>query len=170
MARIRYLLNYNPPTDTTNIIYYCNIEWECMVYWIQEPCDEMVSQYLPSSNPWSSSRHVFTNFLNTNLRNFCTNIMYVLCICLHFLKSSKRRKKLPFWPIRNLFSFSTEKYWWKKNHRFVFRKFVKTCCELNNSSNAGLSNRFVATGGQGGILDQFGLCHPLSGAYHPIYF
>ena len=73
-----YLLNYNPPTDTTNIIYYCNIEWECMVYWIQEPCDEMVSQYLPSSNPWSSSRHVFTNISNTNLRFFCTNIMYYL--------------------------------------------------------------------------------------------
>ena len=114
MARIQYLLNYNPPfTDTTNIIYYCNIEWECMVYWIQEPCDEMVSQYLPSSNHWSSSRHVFTNFSNTNLRIFCTNIMHYEFVFI-FSNAQNGEKNCLFWPIRNLFSFSTEKYWWKK--------------------------------------------------------
>ena len=91
-----FLLNHNPPTDTTNIIYYCNIEWECMVYWIQEPCDEMVSQYLPSSNPWSSSRHVFTNFSNTNLRIFCTNIMYYYLFSLSQMLKTEKEKNCHF--------------------------------------------------------------------------
>ena len=88
-----YLLNYNSLADTTNIINYCNIEWECMVYWIQEPCDEMVSQYLPSSNPWSSPRHVFTIFSNTNLRNYFINIMHYV-----FFSFSKLKKIGLFYP------------------------------------------------------------------------
>ena len=36
---------------------------------------------------WSSSRHVFTNFLNTNQRIFSTKY-YVLHICFYFLKWS----------------------------------------------------------------------------------
>ena len=51
----------------------------------------------------SSSRHIFTNFPNTNLRIFCFD----------FLKCSKLRRKCLSWPKMNFFSFSTEKYWWK---------------------------------------------------------
>ena len=57
----------------------------------------------------------------------------ILCnICFDFLKFSKLRKEYLciFGPIRNLFSFSTDKV--NKFGRFVFGKFVKTCRELNN--------------------------------------
>ena len=58
-------------------------------------------------------------FQNTNLRNFSMKY-YVI-----FLKCSKLRKKYLFWPIviRNI---------GEKIRRFVFRKFVKICCELDN--------------------------------------
>ena len=45
---------------------------------------------------WSSSRHIFTNFPNTNLRIFRPNMQYlffdqILCnICFDFLKTEKK--------------------------------------------------------------------------------
>ena len=62
----------------------------------------------------SSSRHVFTNFPTTNLRFFSTKY-YVICIWFDFSYSQNWEKKCLIWPIRNLSSFSTEKYFWKKN-------------------------------------------------------
>ena len=127
---------------------------------------------LDSRTLWWNGFPIFTFFQSLVNLTTCfheyfeyesTNFFYNINIIF-----SKGRKNCLFWPIRSFF-FKWEILVKKFIHSY-FWKFVKTYCELNNSSNAGLSNRFVATGGQRGILDQFGLCHPLSGAYHPIYF
>ena len=60
---------------------------------------------------WSSSGHVFTNFPNTNLRFFSTK--YYVTFVLIVSDSQNCEKNVFFWPIRNLFYCSTEKYWWK---------------------------------------------------------
>ena len=63
-----------------------------------------------------------------------TNFSYqILCnICFDFSYALNWDKKCLVWPIRNLFSFSTERYCWKIR-RFVLGKFVKTCRELDRS-------------------------------------
>ena len=78
----------------------------------------------------SSSRHIFTNFLNTNLRFFF--LPNTIEHMLWFSQIIKTEKKNNCFEQQGFFSFSTEKYWWKIR-RFVWWKFVKTCRELNNS-------------------------------------
>ena len=48
-----------------------------------------------------------------------------------YIWSNQNWEKCLVWPIKNLFSFSTEKYWGKICW-FVSGKFVKTCLELDN--------------------------------------
>ena len=53
--------------------------------------------------------HVFTNFLIKNTQFFSTKYYVIFVNFVQMLKTEKKRSL--FGPIRNLFSFSTEKYW-----------------------------------------------------------
>ena len=77
----------------------------------------------------SSSRHVFTNFPNTNLRIFSTKYLVKFVL---ISSNDHNWEKNAFLPIRTMLSFWNEKYWWKNSY-FIFKKFVKAWRELDNS-------------------------------------
>ena len=67
------------------------------------------------------TRHVLTIF---QLRIYEFSHQILCNVCFDLFKCWKWGEKKSFFElIKNLFTFSTEKYWWKK--------FVKTCCELD---------------------------------------
>ena len=86
----------------------------------------------------SSSRHVFTNFQNMNLRIISTK-----CYEIFVMNCSKMRKKNAFFDQQGICFLFELRNIGEKIRKFVFGKFVKTCRELDKRPFDGSTNSIL---------------------------